>query len=110
MESNICDRCTRNCCFDCPYAEAEDCDGCPNDSGKVESGICGCGVPDEGDEDGDSILDCVDQCPGADDALFAPECQEAIPTVSGWGLIVLTLTILTGGKLVFGRRTGSSSS
>lgn len=33
------------------------------DSDKTESGICGCGVPDKGDSDGDSVLDCIDLCP-----------------------------------------------
>ena len=77
-------------------------DDCPNDPNKISPGICGCGTPDQGDEDQDGVLDCLDQCPGVDDATFAPECREAIPTVSAWGLIVLTLLILTGGKLYFG--------
>ena len=79
-------------------------DHCPNDPGKVEAGICGCGVPDEGDEDGDGILNCVDQCRGVDDAVFAPECDGAIPTVSEWGLAVLALLLLVVGKVYFGRR------
>ncbi len=31
-------------------------------------------------------------------------CEPAIPTVSEWGLIVMTLLALTAGTIVFGRR------
>ncbi|MCH8914079.1 MAG: IPTL-CTERM sorting domain-containing protein, partial [Planctomycetes bacterium] len=74
---------------------------CPDDPGKVAPGICGCGVPDEGDEDGDGFLDCVDQCRGVDDAIFAPACDGAIPTLSEWGLAILALLLLVGGKVYF---------
>jgi len=37
-------------------------DGCPDDPGKTEPGICGCGVPDT-DIDGDGMVDCNDPCP-----------------------------------------------
>jgi len=75
-------------------------DLCPNDPLKEVPGICGCGVDDNADADGDTIPDCLDQCPGADDAVFAPECIGAIPTISGWGAIVLCLLLLVGGKLL----------
>lgn len=80
------------------------CEDCPNDPNKTQPGICGCGVDDAADSDGDGVPDCTDECPGADDALFAPECQDAIPTVSEWGLVVLALLLLTAGKLFFGVR------
>ncbi|MCK4343101.1 MAG: IPTL-CTERM sorting domain-containing protein [Phycisphaerae bacterium] len=32
------------------------------------------------------------------------ECEESIPTVSEWGLIVMTLLLLTAGTVVFGRQ------
>ena len=54
--------------------------------------------------DGDGVLDCVDQCSRVDDAVFAPECAGAIPTVSAWGLMVLTLLLLAGSKIYFGCR------
>gem|GEM_PF-3243537 len=38
------------------------CDACPDDPGKTEPGICGCGVPDT-DSDGDGTPDCNDACP-----------------------------------------------
>ena len=43
-------------------------DGCPDDPGKLEPGICGCGVADS-DSDGNGLLDCEesDECP--DDAF-----------------------------------------
>ena len=77
------------------------CDGCPSDPAKTGPGVCGCGVADQGDADGDGILDCVDQCPGVSDTLFAPGCTDAVPTTSTWGLIVLSLLLLTGAKLAF---------
>ncbi len=39
----------------------DDCDGCPDDGGKIAPGECGCGVADI-DSDGDLILDCFDNC------------------------------------------------
>ncbi len=94
-----------------PYDDTDadgvaDCiDGCPDDPNKIEPGICGCGVAETGDSDGDGVADCVDQCPGVDDAVFAPGCEGAIPTMSQWGLVVLAMLLLIGGKLYFGRRT-----
>ena len=81
----------------------DDCDDCPNDPEKTQPGVCGCGVPDT-DDDGDSTPDCHDLCPGVDDAIFGPQCANAIPTVSTWGLIVLALLLLTAGKVFFARR------
>jgi hypothetical protein len=37
-------------------------DNCPNDPGKTEPGICGCGIADK-DTDLDGHLDCFDNCP-----------------------------------------------
>ena len=79
----------------------DQCDQCAFDPMKVEPGICGCGVDDTADSDGDGMLDCNDECPGIDDAVFAPDCTDAIPTISTWGVIVLSLFLLTGGKLLF---------
>ena len=77
-------------------------DGCRFDPIKVVPGQCGCGVSETADEDGDGVADCVDQCSGADDAVFAPECATAIPTVGAWGLVVLALMLLAVGKVCFG--------
>ncbi|MCB0352645.1 MAG: VCBS repeat-containing protein, partial [Bdellovibrionales bacterium] len=35
---------------------------CLNDPNKTEPGICGCGVDDSIDGDGDGIPDCIDRC------------------------------------------------
>ncbi len=78
------------------------CDECADDADKIEPGACGCGTPETGDNDGDGVPDCIDLCPGVDDAVFAPECEGAIPTTSVWGLIVLALLLLAGGKIYFG--------
>ena len=50
-------------------------------------------------EDDDGVANCHDRCAGIDDAIFAPECITAIPTVSEWGLVVLALLLLVGGKV-----------
>ena len=54
------------------------------------------------------MTDCIDQCRGADDAIFAPECDGAIPTVSQWGIVVMALLLLAAGKIYFGRRRVSA--
>lgn len=84
------------------------CDGCPADGNKIAPGICGCGVADVGDSDGDTVLDCVDECQGADDLTFGPCSPDDIPTVSEWGLVILALLLLVAGKVYFGRRTALS--
>ena len=56
------------------------------------------------DADDDGVLNCNDICDGADDAVFAPECVGRIPTMSTWGLVMLTLLLLVGSKVYFGRR------
>ena len=82
----------------------DECDGCPDDSNKIEPGICGCGVDDSADSDGDDVPDCDDLCPGVDDAVFG-DCTGTIPTVSVWGLLVLALLLLAGSKVVFRNRS-----
>lgn len=81
-----------------------------------------------GDMDGDGVDELCDLCPGVDDAVFGvltcrgsgapcasdadcgpggmcrPACEGTIPTVSQWGLVVLALLLLVGGKLFFQRR------
>jgi len=85
-------------------------DSCPNDAFKTEPGQCGCGVPDT-DSDGDTVPDCDDQCPEQDDTRDfdnnnIPDCLEffPIPTVSTWGLLILTLLLGVAWKLAFGWR------
>jgi len=60
--------------------------------------------PGDADTDGDGVLNCMDMCDGIDDALFAPHCVDEIPTVSQWGLAVMTLLLLVTGKIYFARR------
>ena len=103
-------------CDPCPLDPEDDADGdnvcapldgCPYDPQKVEPGQCGCGESDH-DSDGDTVADCIDVCPGLDDTIDGngdgtPDCIQVIPTVSEWGLAVLTLVLLTAGKIFFGR-------
>jgi hypothetical protein len=91
----------------------DECDGCAMDQAKASPGVCGCGVPDV-DGDFDTVPDCVDECAGDDDrvdenANGIADCLEfpAIPTTSTWGLAILTLTLLVGAKISFGRRMRS---
>ena len=91
-------------------------DDCPLDAGKTAPGCCGCGFVDtDVDEDGypecepgadvQDIDDCPDTCPNVDDFLYGPCPQDAIPTVSEWGLVIMALLLLVAGKVYFGRRT-----
>lgn len=48
-------------------------DGCPNDSGKIEPGICGCGIVDT-DSDADGTADCNDMCPNDTDKTEPGQC------------------------------------
>ena len=66
--------------------------------------MCGCGVSDV-DGDGDTVSDCVDQCPGEDDLADwnqngTPDCLEQgpVPTLSAWGLVAMGLLLLIVAK------------
>jgi probable HAF family extracellular repeat protein len=80
----------------------DDCDGCPLDADKTSPGACGCNsAASEEDDDGDGFANCIDTCPGADDAAFGPCPVDEIPTVSAWGLLLLTLLLLVTAKTHF---------
>jgi hypothetical protein len=88
-------------------------DLCPDDPNKLLPGLCGCGVVDDStDTDGDSVPNCVDQCPGMDDLVDVddngvPDClrqMQAIPTVSDWGLVLFALLVAVSAALVLSRR------
>ncbi|MHC5108951.1 MAG: M28 family metallopeptidase [Planctomycetota bacterium] len=63
-----------------------------------------------GDFDGDNDVDCLDWDAFVEawDASGTPPnsniCNPAIPTTSQWGLVAMTLLILTGGTLAFSNR------
>lgn len=64
------------------------------------------------DSDGDTVCNADDLCDGEDDLVDAdsnsiPDCLEKIPTVSEWGLVVMTLLLLVGGKVYFHRRAAA---
>ena len=50
-------------CLQIEAGSSDVCDNCPYDPIKIEPGICGCGVADDIDSDGDGVPDCVDNCP-----------------------------------------------
>ena len=64
-------------------------------------------MDDTADSDDDGVPDCIDQCTGVDDTIYAPECADAIPTVSEWGVAALALLLLVVAKLVFRRRAAA---
>jgi len=89
-------------------AQDNDCnDNCADDAADIMEGTsidCNAnGTPDEcealPDADGDGVSDCYDQCAEVDDNLFAPDCNKAIPTLSGWGALIISLILLVGGKV-----------
>ena len=60
---------------------------------------------------GNNVLDQPnEQCDGTDDSACSGQCRTdctcpsgAIPAVSGWGMILLALLVLTGAKVLFDR-------
>lgn len=105
-------------CDVCLYDPLPDTDGdgacntsdrCPDDQHKTSPGACGCGVPDA-DTDLDTVADCLDQCQGGDDRVDLegngiPDCLEqfAIPALSHWGLVLLSLSLCIAAKVRFRR-------
>jgi len=76
-----------NCSQDCgPAAQTEQVDSTCND-----------GV----DNDCDSLTDCADA-----DCGPGIMCMGTVPTVSEWGLVILTLLLLTAAKVYFGHQPG----
>ncbi|MFQ5591881.1 MAG: choice-of-anchor Q domain-containing protein, partial [Phycisphaerae bacterium] len=99
-ENSIPDDCERDSDND---GVINECDGCPYDIVKVDPGICGCGVTDA-DIDHDGVAHCIDQCPGIDDNMDSDgdgtaDCLEAVPAVSAWGLVAMSLLLLSCSKV-----------
>ncbi|MBU0719412.1 MAG: hypothetical protein KJ749_14285, partial [Planctomycetes bacterium] len=61
-------------------------------------------IPCGADSDGDTVVNLCDTCPGADDLVYGPCDEDTIPTVSQWGLIILALLLMVGGKVYYGYR------
>ncbi len=78
------------------------CDDCPEDPNKLTPGICGCGQT-QTEQGIDNLIAGCSNCKSIADAM-AGNCPQTIPTVSEWGLVVLSLLLLVCGKLYFGRR------
>lgn len=97
------------CCVDQggePGTNGMFCDGDPDGDG-VDA-ACGDACPGDplDDSDGDGVCDSADLCPGEDDTIDAnsdqvPDCLQRIPTNSAWALVVLTLVLATGSKIMY---------
>ena len=99
------DACEGACCLDDGRCLPQDVENCLSTGGTPGPDGANC----EGDVDADGIVDACDRCPGVDDAVFASECEGAIPTTSQWGVVVLALLLLAGGKIYFnGRRLNAN--
>lgn len=119
-------------CDPCPQDNPDDTDGdsvcdsddpCPLDFADDSDGDTVCdsrdicpGEDDLLDSDGDGFVDCIDQCPDEDDGVDenrngVPDCAERtefIPTVSEWGLVIMTLSLCILAKL-YSRRWKDAS-
>ena len=108
----------------------EECDGmddtaCPGAclSDCTCGSFCGNGACDSGEDSCNCRDDCEtppanevpgatcddgndNDCDGLTDSTY-PDCAGAIPTVSGWGMIVMVLLLLSGAKVYFNRRRAS---
>jgi len=70
-----------------------------------------CDPPGTNDSDGDTVVDCIDQCPGEDDRIDnngngVPDCNDLlpVPAISIWGAALMVLLFCVVAKLRFGRR------
>jgi choice-of-anchor B domain-containing protein len=62
-------------------------DTCPDDPGKEEPGVCGCGTPDD-DGDGDGTADCEDGCLDDPGKSVAGSCGCGVPDLDADGDLV----------------------
>ncbi len=87
---------------ECDDGNAIDEDGCTN---SCTLPFCGDGIVQAGEEcDGLNNAACDgEECLA--DCTCTPPPPTDIPTMSEWGLVVLTLLLLTGAKVYFGRRS-----
>lgn len=69
-------------------------DQCPTDPAKTTPGFCGCGVSDD-DTNGDTIPDCLEQV--------------VIPTLSHWGLVILSVALFISARYYFRRCENAQS-
>jgi len=123
--SGLCGACCRPD-FSCVEVLAGTCNS-------ANGSFSGAGTVCSGDSDGDGVVDLCDHCPGQDDHLVGTKvccntlltcdtdsdcpsfgtcnyqclCPKSIPTVSEWGLVVLTLVLLVGAKLRFSRQANA---
>ena len=112
-------------CDACPADNPDDSDGdgvcdsedvCPGGDDGIDTDDDGqpdacdpCPADNPDDLDGDGVCGSDDLCPDEDDTADEdgngiPDCLEKIPTVSAWGLVIIALLLLAGGKIYFGRR------
>ncbi|MFQ5496183.1 MAG: IPTL-CTERM sorting domain-containing protein, partial [Phycisphaerae bacterium] len=116
------DTCVAECCSDTDCVDSDGCTGEVCSSGLCfHPPVCGaCCVSDPvpACSDGITSRDCAslggdfklgEVCVGDANGNGVDEtCETVIPTVSQWGLIVLTLLLLAGAKIRFGRRRATA--
>ncbi len=111
---DVCQAATVTCTDDGDRCTDDHCDGacaCIHE----DNNRCGaCCMKDGSNECRDDMF--IEECPHAELKFFPKQrCAELncfdvlIPTVSEWGLVVLTLVLLVGAKVYFGRRTEQSA-
>ncbi len=108
-----CEDCVNGVCED-NQAKCIGCEACVN--GVCEPSSLKCGKCETCHSSGECIKDVPNCCASDEQCPPGKKCvdnvcvknSDGIPTVSQWGIAVLTLLLLVGGKIYFGRRLAAT--
>lgn len=110
LDPGTCGDIDQDTCDDCTvgvdgFGPLVDQDPLNDGADRDQDGLCDagdeCPLDSPNDSDGDGVCDSEDQCPGVDDT-FAPNCLGVtVPTVTAWGLAILTLSLAVLAKIIF---------